>query len=337
MFGKQPSQLIVRSEMRQQIINSFLEEENPQQIYMISGIRGCGKTVFMTEIAKRMQEEDWIVVELNPEKDLLQGLASKLSSENNLAKIFRSANINLSFFGFGVEIKGVAPITDIETALNKMLSSLKKKGKKVLVCIDEVTSSEQMKIFAAAFQIFVRQDLPIYLLMTGLYENINRLQNEDSLTFLYRAPKIELGPLNIGAIANNYENSFNCSYDTALEMAKLTNGYSFAFQVLGYLTYENKGKYKEIIPEYKQYLEEYVYIKIWSELSDKDREVLLAIAKNKSGKVSEIKDILNISSNEFNPYRQRLIKKGVVDGNKYGYLRFTLPLFNYFVLENYDD
>lgn len=58
-----------------------------------------------------------------------------------------------------------------------------------------------MQAFASAFQIFIRQDLPLYLLMTGLYENINNLQNEDNTTFLYRAPKVELKSLNITTIS----------------------------------------------------------------------------------------------------------------------------------------
>ena len=46
---------------------------------------------------------------------------------------------------------------------------------RLLITIDEVVYSEQMKVFVSAFQIFMRQDYPIFLLMTGLYENIYEL------------------------------------------------------------------------------------------------------------------------------------------------------------------
>ena len=125
----------------------------------------------MTETARKIaSQKDWINVELNPERDLLASLAAKLSSENELARLFQSAEINLSFFGLGLEVKGAAPITEIETALQKMLLSLKKKGKRLLISIDEVTNTPQMRAFAAAFQIFLRQDLPVFLLMTGLFK-----------------------------------------------------------------------------------------------------------------------------------------------------------------------
>ena len=55
--------------------------------------------------------------------------------------------------------------------------------------------------------------------------------------------------------------------DEALQMAKETKGYPFAFQVLGYLCWRNEAEWTEVLPEYSQYLEEYVYEKLWSELS----------------------------------------------------------------------
>ncbi len=304
---------------------------------MITGVRGSGKTVFMTETAHTLgAEKDWVVIELNPEKDLLTSLASKLSSENELARLFQDAEINLSFFGFGLEVKGVSPVTEIETAIEKMLKSLKRKGKRLLVCIDEVTNTSQMKAFAAAFQIFLRQDLPIYLLMTGLFENINALQNEKSLTFLYRAPKIHLGPLNIGTISEDYQAVLKLNEEEGLALAKLTKGYSFAFQVLGYFTWENPNDPQTSQRLARQYLDEYAYEKIWAELSRNDRKILYGMAKTKSGNIKEIRDLLEMSTNEFNPYRQRLIRRGIISGDERGYVRILLPFFDQYALANYD-
>lgn len=291
----------------------------------------------MTEVSRIIGEnEEWIVVELNPEQDLLISLAAKLSSENELARIFHSADINLSLFGFCLKVKSAAPISDIETALQKMLLSLKKKGENLLINIDEATNTSQMRTFAAAFQIFVRQELPVCLLMTGLYENLNALQNEKSLTFLHRAPKIELGPLNIGTIAEDYQSVLKLSESQSMAMAKMAKGYSFAFQVLGYFTWETPEDQERAKSKSRQYLDEYAYDKIWSELSRKDRKVLDAIARTESGKVRDIRAMLSMSSNEFNPYRQRLIRKGIIAGDERGYVRILLPFFDKFIFANYD-
>ena len=336
VFGKEPQQMISRIVQSEQVEDAFCEETPTQQVFIITGVRGSGKTVFMTDIsAKLRQRKEWIVIELNPEKDLLESLAAKLSSDHLLAKIFQNAQINLSFFGLGLAVSNIAPITDIEVALARMLESLKKQGKRLLVTIDEALSTESMRIFAGAFQIFVRQELPIYLLMTGLYENINALQNEKNLTFLYRAPKIALKPLNIGTICENYKRVLRLDEETALRMARLTKGYSFAFQVLGYLLWKNGGDADSVIQPYRQYLEEYAYEKIWSELSRNDRRVIYGIANVESGKIADIREFLDMQTNEFNPYRKRLLRKGLVDGDERGYVRCTLPLFEQFVLENY--
>ena len=331
-FGKSPKESIERPVPKNEILDSFCAEAINQQIYIITGVRGAGKTVLMTEVSDRLKtDETWIVLELNPESELLSDFASKLSSVKQCEEIFRSARINLSFFGFGIEIKNEPQIHNLETAVSRMLESLDKNGKRVLVTIDEVTDNSSMRSFSASFQIFIRQRLPVFLLMTGLYENIDDLQNEKSLTFLYRAPKIYLAALNLTAIASRYRSLFHLTKEEASEMALLTNGYPFAFQALGYLTWQQNGNYKSVLDSYRLYLEDFVYDKLWSELSEKDRLVVHAIAESESGAVKEIMQISGLAANELSPYRKRLIRKGIADGSRRGYLSFTLPLFGEYV------
>lgn len=334
-FGKSPLEPVERPVQTNEIIDTFTAEPVNQQMFLITGVRGSGKTVMMTEISRKLRtREEWVVIELNPSVDLLQGILSKLNSNPVCAGIIKSAKIDLSFWGFGVSIEGAAPITDAETAIIAILEKMKKNGKKLLVTIDEVTNNEFMHVFAGSFQIFVRQDLPIFLLATGLYENIDELQNEKNLTFLYRAPKIQMKPLNQQAIIKKYMNIFQIEREQATQMAELTKGYPFAFQVLGYLTWNNHGNYREVLEEYEQYLSEFVYDKIWSELSQKDRVVARGIAETDSGKIKDIREHLGMETNQFNPYRKRLIKKGILSGEMRGYVYFTLPLFEEYVLEN---
>ena len=336
-FGRSPLESVDRPVQINEIIEAFTADTINQQMFIITGVRGSGKTVMMTEISHKLRADDhWIVIELNPQTDLLSAMLSKLNSDQICTSLIKSAKIDLSFFGFGVTVEGATPITDTETAIIKILEKLQKSEKRLLVTIDEMTNSESMKVFAGAFQIFVRQELPVFILGTGLYENIEELQNEKSLTFLYRAPKIQLKPLNNGAITNKYKTIFNISQEQASQMAQLTKGYPFAFQVLGYLTWNNSGDYHAVLGEYTQYLSEFVYDKIWSELSPKDRAVARAIADVKSGKIKDIREQLGMETNEFNPYRKRLIKKGIVSGEMRGYVYFTLPLFDEYVIENYE-
>lgn len=100
--------------------------------------------------------------------------------------------------------------------------------------------------------------------MTSLFENISTIENENNLTFLIRAPKIYLKNLNIVSIANSYEEILKVDYEKALEFAKLTKGYVFAFQLLGYLLYNETSRdiTNSVLQAFDQYLEKYVYSKI---------------------------------------------------------------------------
>ena len=106
-FGKSPLEPVERPVQTNEIIEAFTADPINQQIFIITGVRGSGKTVMMTEISHRLRKkEDWVVIELNPATDLLQGMLSKLNSNQVCAGMIKSAKIDLSFFGFGVSIEG---------------------------------------------------------------------------------------------------------------------------------------------------------------------------------------------------------------------------------------
>ena len=335
-FGKEPYQLISRYVPMNEIINAFTEEKPSQQVYMITGVRGSGKTVFMNSVSKELKEDnDWVVIELNSSGELLKELAEKLYSIKGMSKIFNESGINLSVFGIEVELKKNDPIgASLEVAIENMLEKLSKKNKRVLISIDEVSNSKEMRTFAGAFQIFLRHDLPLFLLMTGLYENINSLQNEKNLTFLYRAPKIYLKPLNLSSMCDIYENTLSLSHDESLILAKETKGYSFAFQVIGYFCFKHKGNFERSKREIRQYLDDYVYDKIWLELPEKERQIMIIIAVDKIYEVATIKDKIGFKSNEFSVYRDRLIKKGILESHSRGSLEIALPFLDTYIQEH---
>ena len=70
-FGKKPAQFISRITQTNEIVENFMEETPSTQIYMLTGVRGSGKTVMMTTVSKLIEDDSkWIVIELNPVRDL---------------------------------------------------------------------------------------------------------------------------------------------------------------------------------------------------------------------------------------------------------------------------
>ena len=112
-------------------------------------------------------------------------------------------------------------------------------------------------------------------------------------------------------------------------------GYPYAFQVLGYLYWNQKDNpdMENIIQQYDQYLEEYVYAKIWSELYAKDKAIVGGVIEeleetdSTQVKNSSLRERLGLSSGEFSVYRERLMRKGLIDTSNYGYVSFKLPRF----------
>lgn len=328
-FGKSPNEIISRYELVNDIIDTFQSENPISNAYLIEGLRGTGKTVLMTTIEKELEKEnDWIIVDLNSTQDLLTDFAMRLvDSCKNFSDILKKG-FNLSIAGFGIGLDGENQSRDSVSIICEILESLKKKNKKVLITIDEVMNGENMRHFASEFQILLRKDFSVFLLMTGLYENIYSIQNDPALTFLLRTPKIKLEPLSLAQITKTYQKVFETDLDMSKKLAKTTKGYAFAFQALGllYFDYKDSLSLEKILLKFDDLLDDFVYRKIWQGLSEQDKNVILAITDSKT-QVSEVCKKLNMTSSTFSKYRQRLLEKGIIQAPQHGYVEIVLPRF----------
>ena len=328
-FGKSPNELVSRYEYAEEIIKTFKSQIPASQAYLIEGIRGSGKTVLMTLIEKELQKEkDWIVVDLNSTQDLLADFAMRLVDACKEFTDILKKGFNVSIAGFGLGINGENQSRNSVSIINEILEKLKKKNKRVLITIDEVMNGNNMRNFASEFQIFLRKDFPVFLLMTGLYENIYTIQNDPALTFLLRTPKINLEPLSLLQISKQYQRVFECDTEMANKLAKTTKGYAFAFQALGFLYFDYKDtlSFSDIIFKFDDLLDDFVYRKIWQGLSEQDKNVVLAITDSKT-KVSEICTKLNMSNATFSKYKERLTNRGLIQSPQHGYVELILPRF----------
>ena len=332
-FGKEPENTIIsRSNELKDIYTSFDSENPDTQVYILTGVRGSGKTVAMTGVRDYYRNnKDWICIDLNPESDMLEQLASKLFDEGNIRNIFVNKEFNFSFNGIGFSITNNSTnVSSASTFLSKELEHLKKKKKKVLITIDEVVSNSYMKVFAHEFQSFLRENYNVCLLMTGLYHNISKLEKEKSLTFLYRAPKIYIGELNIRAISNSYKKVFKLAEIESIKLAKYTNGYAYAYQLLGNLLFTNNKKQldESIIDELDEILYSRAYSIIYSELTSKEKDILKVAAYKDTNK--EIVDSINISNSQLSSYKKRLYLNGLIHDNRERVI-FKLPRFKEFI------
>ena len=99
-FGKNPLESVERPVQNNEILDAFTSETINQQMFIITGVRGSGKTVMMSNICQELcKRPDWIVLELNPAADLLESILNKLYSNHLVSKLIKSSKIDLSFLG----------------------------------------------------------------------------------------------------------------------------------------------------------------------------------------------------------------------------------------------
>ncbi len=326
-FGKEPEEFISRKVELEEIYNSLSLNLSNNEIFIISGIRGCGKTVAMTSVSDFYKNQnEWIVVDLNSEYDLLNQLASNIIDAGKLRKLFIKAEFNFSFQGFGISLKGDVPILNVSTLLKKIFEYLKKKNIKVLITIDEIVSNQYTRIFAHEFQSFLRENFNVYLLMTGLYDNVASFTKEKSLTFLYRAPKIYLKELNLMSIANSYKKIFSLTQEKSIELAKFTKGYAYGYQLLGDILFTSKdyNLTESNIEKFDETIYERAYSIIISELTPKEKEILFVSLENNSNEF--IINKLKISKSQLSNYKNVLNKKGIIEKDSSSII-FKLPRF----------
>lgn len=327
-FGLKPDNYISRLKQSEEVISSF--EEGNQHVFMITGVRGTGKTVLLSYVSEYFEKkEDWLVVQLISECDMLDQLASRLYDTSLFHKIFDGKTFGFSFAGLSFSISGEKPVTNVISLIEILLTKIQKSGKKVLICVDEALNNAYMKPFVQTIQLLLRNKFDINLLMTGLYQNIYELQNNQSLTFLYRAPKISLEPLNIPAIASSYQAIFEIDKNTSMGLANLTKGYAYAYQVLGYLLFEKGSAVVDdsLLAKFDQYLQEYVYDKIWMELGEKDKTILLSFDSDENVTTKHLLEETSFDIKVYSVYRDRLIKRGIIYSPSRGLLSLKLPRF----------
>ena len=351
-FGSVPPIFLDREDMTNTVAEEMKEENSPYRTTLIYGLRGSGKTSFLVDVCNAVEKDaKWIVVYPAADGNLKQNLISSIISktESKVKKFFESTELSLSLFGAGIA-KGKKDSNDaagFQSDMEQLLKRLKEKEMSLLIAIDEVSSTEEIKSFASLYNVLRLQNYPVALIMTGLPYNISELQNDKVLTFLLRSARVELAPLELFSVKYSYKKTFEdagikISDSTCAFMAKVTAGYPYAFQLLGYLVWKKAAEeisidvVKNILDEYKVNLFRNVYTKVYSEMSNGDRKILKIIAHSANASVTpkNLAQELGRTPGYVSTYKKRLLEDQVIEIGSNGQIGFSLPYFKDFVLEN---
>lgn len=342
-FSKAPKTYIAKDEVFD-ILENFRYDMPSESVYKITGVRGSGKTVVLAKIIEEYKktenlEKGWLVYQLSPNRDMLQQMAAMLYKEGFIdkKKVKTGLNVNATVLGtgggFGYTSSESEKFFDIGVEIEEMLKIAQSLGKKIMIAIDEVSRNQEMVVFASEFGKWLSSSYPVYLVCTGLYENIEELSNVKNLTFFRRATTKEAEPLNRVRMTETYKRKLDINTESAKELADITKGYAYAFQELGILCFERGIDDKEnIIADLKSELFAYSYEKIWEELTQGDRNFLNIFSDKDRCSREESLRILGNKSGNYSVYRDRLIKRGLIKAER-GQVELALPYFGEYLRE----
>lgn len=344
-FSKAPENTYIATDEPQNILDNFSYALPAENVYKITGVRGSGKTVILGKVEQELsqpwnQENGWIVYRLNPSRDMLNQLSAYLHRDGFANDVLKRKSINVSASvlgtggGFGISPENEDHFFDIGVEINEMLKKVAEKGKKILIGIDEVSKTKDMITFAGEYGNWLRAGYPVYLVCTGLYENIQELANVKNLTFFRRATTIQTGPLNSIRMASMYKEKLGIGLDLAKKFSATTKGYAYAFQELGtlYFNRKNEDSEEDIIDKLKTELYAYSYEKIWEELTAADRSFLKNFKEDREYKREELINAMPETAGSYSVYRDRLLKRGILTARQ-GYLSLALPFFSDYMKE----
>lgn len=199
--GKRPPILIGR----ESVIEDFEEGLDngagaPGRLMLITGNRGCGKTVLLRELQRLANERGWAVVSDSASLGLCDRLADALRSNK---PVVTSMEFGPSFGRMSVEAARAKGET-LRGLVNERLKRLGP-GKGILFAIDEAQSAsiEELAALAVLYQqVLGDQDATglsdsdqrgLALVFAGLPSMVDDLLEEPSVTFLRRAQQRTLG------------------------------------------------------------------------------------------------------------------------------------------------
>jgi len=350
-FGKRPSEFIGRDI----IINDFLQGMNspndPNRTTIITGIRGSGKTAILADIHQSLESQKCLIVDVTAKDGMLLDILDICVRDGKrwlpgVFDEFTGFTFGALGFSFGVTRKNRHEEHGFRYWLTDILSALKKKSVPVVFLIDEVhNDTADMREFATTYQHMVREDMDVTLLMAGLPSSVQDILNDKVLTFLRRSHRVQLENIDVRIVAIAYENAFEKAQkffegDALEQAAGASEGYPYLVQLLGFFLWKSADSpittkdVSQALIKSKVELFKNVHDLIFYELSQKDRDFLLAMAEDPvESSFGEITARLEVDSGYASRYRQRLITAGIIHSSSYGMLAFSPPYMREYLLE----
>ena len=370
LAGRQP----ILDEAKVAVQRALLGRSSRSQ--MLLGLRGVGKTVLLNKIQEIAEAEGHITsfIEAPENKRLGELLAPRISQALRKLSLTATAKASahkalralksfasvfkVSYEGVALSVDpevGVADSGDLETDLAELFvrvgEAAQAAGKAWTLLIDEVQylKAEDLAALIVALDKVNQKGLPVLFFGAGLpqvaalsgdaksyaerlfhYPGVGALERADAKT----------------AIRQPVEDEGEYITDDALdEIFARTRGYPYFLQVWGYQCWNIAETGAITIADASiaagdatKRLDEGFFKVRFDRLTPKEREYVIAMAKLGNGpyRSSEVAERLGESHQSLGPRRSQIINKGMIYSPSHGDIAFTVPMFNEYLVRNFD-
>ncbi|OZG59407.1 ATPase AAA [Bifidobacterium tissieri] len=331
----------------------------PGRLMRITGARGTGKTVMLTEFRRMAEQQGWQTISETASKGMAQRLLEKLRpKKGNLSFSFEPS---ISVMSMGGSLGGVhyeqsrMPLT-LREAMSERLDVLEKRGNGLLVTIDEAQAADRddMVAIATTVQHLTSEDRNIAFVFAGLPSMASKWLNDDVMTFLRRAQPERLGDVPLTDVSQAFTDTFT-STGMLLEGEALshathaTAGYPFMIQLVGYHIWRvAKRRHQQEdsitvtiedaetgVRDALSRLGDTVHGPELDGLSPIDKTYLLAMAQDDGpSSTAAIANRMGKDAQYANMYRMRLIEAQVIEERGYGKVDFAIPYLREYLREH---
>lgn len=354
-FGNRPSQLVGREPLISTLLGGLDSRPgSKERAIVMLGQRGYGKTVMLLELAERAKERGFVVASPTSVREgLVERVVEKLQDdgvEELGNRRVRLSGGSVGALGFSVSLQFSDDEKDksAEYKLTKICRELTRQKLGTLILIDELQgNSSEIRRLVGTYQELVGEKLDVAMVLAGLPSSISGTLNDRVLTFLNRARKVTLGPLETGDIDAFYRKAFRASgveipQELRRRAATATCGSPYLMQLVGHylVAYADGGKVDEALFEEAMQSAQWEYENdiceaTLSGLSPTDRKYLRAMAElGGTCRTSEVAKRMGVSADYGQRYRRRLLDAGAIEAPASGTVRFSIPyLVDYLLRE----
>lgn len=345
---------------RERVIEDFRDgiEEGvgaPGRLMRITGPRGSGKTVLLTELGDIAKEYGWTVVDVSASGNLVDKVKRALRRDKSRAEA--SIEANLGIVTARASVNKETGDMGLREVLTDVSAGLTDKGLGLLITIDEVQdgNEDEFRELATTVQHLIRERVNIAFVFAGITTGVMNLINGKALTFLRRAKAEELASIPIDEVADSFKETFDKAglevcRDILDRMAASTLGYAYLIQLVGYGVFaqaKRHAKTSRVVSDndcdlgisraYGDFSDA-VLLPALDELPERSIEYLLAMAEDddKSG-TGTIARRMGLEPSQLSATRRQLIERQVIDAPSRGLVRFAIPRLREYLLENREE